>query len=209
MKYRLKLSEKELLKELLHVLRVKGDIDAISESAINEFGTFRDTLAQGSDDLKKIKAFTPTVIRRLKTTYSLFREIIKPEDYLTDAQTYEGLSYFMHTAPKYNGECLRILFLDENHTILKDFIYKKGSGNHVKFYFREIVREVLRVGITNLVIIHHKLGASQGPSTTDRNRFKEFHTGFKALDINLVDFLIISQKSLFSFKNSKLFPSHA
>lgn len=207
MEDRINISDKDLLKELLHVLRVKGNIDEISQAAINEFGSFRATLSQRSEDLRKIKEFTPHVIKRLKIVYSLFREIIKPEDYPDNPPTFESLAYFLHTSPKYDGECIRLLFLDENLTILKDFIYKKGSGNHVKFYFREIVKEVLHFGISYIVLIHHKIGHSLMPTHTDRERYGEFLEGFKALDINMVDYLIISENSLFSFKNNKLYSS--
>jgi len=203
----LKQSDKDMLKELLYILKVRGNLDVMSESAIKEFGSLHGTLIQSSEDLKRIKVFTPNVIRKLKTIYAVFKEIIKPENYDPGTQTYEGLSYFIHTAPNYDGDCIRLLFLDENFQILRDYIYKKGSGNRVKFYFREIVQEVLRTGVSKLVIIHHKLEICCTPSSTDLNRFKAFLSGFKALDIQMVDFLIISKKALFSFMQNKLYTS--
>jgi len=203
----LKLSDKELLKELLFILKVKGDIDAISEAATHEFGGISRVLRQSSQDLKRIKGFTPTTIKRLKVIYSLCREIIKPDSYHTDTpQTFEDLSYFMLTAPRFDGESLRLLFLDENHVILKDYIYKKGFGNQIVLYFREIAKEVLKFGITNLVFIHHKVSASSIPSSHDKARVKEFEMGFKKLDIKLVDYLIITENSIFSFKNNRMYP---
>jgi DNA repair protein RadC len=204
-----KLSDKELLKSLLHVIRVKGDIDAISQSAIQEFGGFRETLAQGSEDLKKIKGFTPTIIKHLKVIYSLYRELMKPETYPTDIQSFGTLSYYFHTSPKLDGECLRMLFLDENQNLLKDFIFKKGSGNHVKFYFREIVKEVLRVGVNNLVIIHHKMGIDCQPDLIEKKRYRDYLAGFEALAITLHDYLIICNNSIFSFDNNKLYSMEA
>jgi DNA repair protein RadC len=204
---RLHLTDQELLKELLRALGVRGEVDLISEAAIHEFGSIQATLRQASEDLKKIKGFTPTVIKRLKTIYSLFREINKPEGYpLQPTRRFEDLSYFMFTTPKFDGESVRLLFLDENQGILKDYIYKKGSGNQVKFYFREIVKEVLKTGISSLVLIHHKIGASPNPSLIDLERFKEFNNGFKALDMKLVDYLLISENALFSFKDKKVYP---
>jgi len=205
---RLHLTDQELLKELLHALGVRWELDLISETAIHEFGSIQATLRQGSEDLKKIKGFTPTVIKNLKTIYSLFREINKPEGYpLELTRRFEDLSYFMFTTPKFDGESVRLLFLDENQGILKDYIYKKGSGNQVKFYLREIVREVLKAGISNVVLIHHKISTSPAPSPTDFERFKEFSAGFKVLDLKLVDYLLISENALFSFKDKKIYPS--
>lgn len=205
--FHLKFSDKELLKELLYILRVRGDIDSIAEAAIGEFGNVSAVLRQSRSELKKIKGFTPTVIKRIKTIYSLFREMIKPDSYPAEpAQNFENLSYFMLTAPKFDGESLRLLFLDEDHVILKDFIYKKGFGNEVTFYFREIVKEVLKVGVSSIVLIHHKISSSPKPSQQDKKRFAELQVGFKGLDIKLVDYLIISENAAFSFKNSKLYP---
>lgn len=203
----LKLSDKELLKELLFIIKAKGDIDAISESAIREFGSISRVLRQKPDDLKKIKGLKPLTIKHLKVIYSLCREIIKPDSYRMNApQTFEDLSYFMLTAPQLDGESLRLLFLDENHVILKDYIYKKGFGNQVIVYFREIAKEVLKFGITNIVLIHHKLGASSIPSPQDKIKVKEFEMKFKKLDIYLLDYLIITENSIFSFKNNRIYP---
>lgn len=205
--YCLKLSDKELLKELLFILKIKGDINSISDSALHEFGSISGVLRQSYQDLKKIKGLTPATIKRLKIIYSLCREIIKPDAYSANApQTFEDLSYFMLTAPQFDGESLRLLFLDENHVILKDYIYKKGFGNQVIVYFREIAKEALKFGITSLVFIHHKLGASPIPSSHDKAKVKEFEMGFKKLDINLVDYLIITENSIFSFKNNAIYP---
>jgi DNA repair protein RadC len=204
---RLKLSDKELLKELLYILRVRGDIDSISEAAIGEFGNVSAVLRQSHSELKRIKGFTPTVIKRLKTIYSLFREMIKPDAYPAEStRNFENLSYFILTAPKFDGESLRLLFLDENHVILKDFIYKKGFGNQVTFYFREIVKEVLKAGVSSIVLIHHKISSSPEPSQQDKKRFAELQVGFKGLDIKLVDYLIIAENAAFSFKDKKLYP---
>jgi DNA repair protein RadC len=205
---RMKLSDKELLKELLYTLRVKGDVDTISESAIHEFGNISAVLRQSHQDLMKIKGFTPTTIKRLKLIYSLFREIIKPDSYPAKApQTFQDLSYFMLTVPRFDGESLRLLFLDENHTILKDHIYKKGFGNQVTFYFREVAKEVLKFGISNIVLIHHKLGSTSKPSSQEKVKVKGLEAGFKGLDITLVDYLIATENSLFSFKNNRVYPS--
>lgn len=201
MGYRFKLSDKELLRELLHILKVNGDIDHISKQAIKEFGGIRGVFEGRIEELKKINGFTPTVIKRLKTISSLFKEIIKTETYTrASSQNMNDLSYFKHTSPKVNGDCLRLLFLDENHTILRDFIFKVGSGSHLTFYFREIVSEVLNAGVSNLVLIHHKISASAQPLKEDTKRYQEIRTGFKALDINLVDYLIIAQDKIYSFK---------
>lgn len=206
--YRLKLSDKELLKELLYILRVKGDIDDISQSALKEYGNISAILRLSPQNLKKIKGFTPATIKRLKIIYSLIREIIKPESYPAKApQTFEELSYFMLTAPQFDGESLRLLFLDKDHVILKDVIYKKGFGNQVTVYFREIAKEVLKVGIFNIVLIHHKLDSSSKPSVQEKAKVKELEVGFKKLDIKMVDYLITTENSLFSFKANKVCPS--
>jgi DNA repair protein RadC len=201
-----KLTDKELLKELLILLKVEGDLDSMSEAALDEFGTLRELFAQTPTDLKRINGFTTTVIKQLKTIYSLFREIIKPPDFaLHPLRTYEDLSYFIHTAPKWGAECLRLLYLDADYHILKDFIYKKGSGGHVQFYLREIVSEILRVGVSHIVIIHHKIESCSQPSPPDQHRYKEFMVGFKALDLNLVDYLMIWDHNLYSFHEKKLY----
>ena len=82
----------------------------------------------------------------------------------------------------------------------------KGFGNQIVVYFREIVKEVLKFGITNIVLIHHKLGTSSTPSPQEKIKVKEFEIRFKKLDIYLLDYLIITENSIFSFKNNRVYP---
>lgn len=204
---RLNLSDKEILKDLLFILGVRGNVDQIAHEALQAFGNVSAVLRQNPTDLKKIKGLTPTIIKRLKTIYSLFREIIKPHSYpAKEAHTFEDLSYFMLTAPKFDSDALRLLFLDEHHIILKDFIYKKGFGNQLKVYFREIAKEVLQIGFSNIVFIHHKIGSSPLPSPHDKDRFKELSVGFKKLDIQMVDYLVVTQEAVFSFHSNRVYP---
>ncbi|MBX9805019.1 MAG: hypothetical protein K2Y18_04600 [Alphaproteobacteria bacterium] len=196
--YRLNLSDQELLKQLLLTLRIKGDVEVISLSAIQTFGSLLEVLRQNPTDLKKIKGLTPSTIHRLKVIYSVFREIIKPDVYPTNTDDpFEGLSFFRLTAPQFDGEAIRLLYLNEDHGILKDFIYKKGSGNHVQFYARELVKEILGAGISNVVLIHHKEGSVK-PSPKDKAQFVAFGTSLKTLDIKLVDYLIMTKDAAFS-----------
>lgn len=199
-----KLDDKDLLKELLILLNVRDHPDEICEEALREFGTLRNVLGQNADDLKRISGFSPPLIKKLKTIYSIFREVMKPEAFPSHlSRPYQDLTYFIHTAPKWDGECLRLVYLNENNQILKDFIYKKGAGTHVQFYLREIVKEVLKAGIAHLAIIHHKMSGPPEPSQIDHHRFKEFKTGLKALDITLVDYLIITDNQVSSFRFGK------
>ncbi|MBM3468632.1 MAG: hypothetical protein FJX71_04290, partial [Alphaproteobacteria bacterium] len=195
-----------LLEELFYILKIKGDIKAIATAALREFGTFRSVLSQKSSNLRKIEGLTANNIKRLNTLYSLFKEFIRPDSYLTHTNPkYEDLSYFILTSPKFDGETLRLLFLDESKRIINDLIIKKGFGNHVKLYHREIAKEVLKAGISNIVLIHHKLISSPTPSLQDKKSFTELQMGLKGLDIKLVDYLIISQNTAFSFIHNKLF----
>jgi DNA repair protein RadC len=206
---RLKLTDQELLKELLLILGVKGNVKGIAQAAVEEFGNISGVLRQSPSDLKKIEGLNLTTITRLKTIYSLFREIIKPNAYpAKETHTFEDLSYFMLTAPKFDGDSLRLLFLDEDHSILKDFIYKKGFGNHVTVYFREMAKEILSAGISNVVFIHHKIGPSSLPSPRDKEKFTEINSGLKKLDIKLVDYLIVTHDTLFSFNSNEVYPEN-
>ena len=206
--YHFKLSDQKLLQELLYTVGVNNEAEKMSKAALHEFGSIQATLKQPSENLKKIKGFNSGVIRHLKTVYSLLREIIKPEGYpLEPKRQFKDLSYFLLTAPKFDGESLRLLFLDENQGILRDTIYKKGSGNHVKYYFREIVKEILAAGVSRCVLIHHKLGSSPGPTPTDLERYNNLNNGLAALDLKLVDFLLISENAIFSLADKKLYPA--
>lgn len=206
--YNFKLSDQKLLQKLLYTLGENDRAEMMSKAALHEFGSIQATLKQSSENLKRIQGFTPVVIRHLKTVYSLLREIIRPEGYpLKPRRQFKDLSYFLLTAPKFDGESLRLLFFDENQGILRDTIFKKGSGNQVKFYFREIVREILAAGVSRCVLIHHKIGSYPGPNSIDLERYKNLNNGLAALDLKLVDFLIIAENTIFSLVDMKLYPS--
>src|SRR5579871_636441 len=128
-----RLLDQQLLTELLLAIGFKGDARVVSSEAINLYGDLKSVLRQNGENLKKVKGLMPKTVRNLKMVSSIFSELNKPERF---SNQFEGMSYFMWTASFFDSECYRILYLDHDYCIKKDFIVQIA-------YHREIVKEAL------------------------------------------------------------------
>lgn len=203
------LNDEILLKELLLILKTKRDPGKISKLAIHQFGSLQGVLKQPYHNLKTISGLTPSTIRGLKIIFSLCREMIKPTAYpIQKTRQLKDFSYFLLTTPQLKTQCIRLIFLNEENQILRDFIYKQGVGNYMRLYLREMIKEIFKAEVTRIVFIHHKIGKTSLPTSYDQKKFKIIQQSLENLDINLLDYLIITEHSLFSFKDKTTYSAH-
>ena len=92
-----------------------------------------------------------------------------------------------------------VLFLNQSNSVIKKKQTGLGGINFTPVDLRVILREALEEGATGIVLVHNHPSGSLEPSKADKNITQKIKEGADLLDINLVDHLIVTQKSYFSF----------
>lgn len=113
---------------------------------------------------------------------------------------------FMNLAPHFTGdrleECM-VLFLKGNMKVLGRMLVSKGSETSTSISTKNIIRRALELGARALILSHNHPSGDPRPSKEDIRLTEELQDAARAFDLQLMDHIIISPDSYFSFSKNE------
>ncbi|MBP2830964.1 DNA repair protein RadC [Aquimarina sp. U1-2] len=97
-----------------------------------------------------------------------------------------------------------MLFLNNAHTVLRKKQISIGGKTGTLVDARVVYKAALEFGATAIIIAHNHPSGSLTPSTSDRDLTQKLVQAGASLDIKVLDHLIITEKSYFSFADESL-----
>ena len=97
-----------------------------------------------------------------------------------------------------------VVFLGGNGRIIKACTLIKGTGDKAIVGVDEIYRNALLLKARAIVIAHNHPSGNTIPSPEDRNITERIKKGCDLIGISLLDHIIISNTSYYSFKSNNL-----
>lgn len=91
-----------------------------------------------------------------------------------------------------------VLYLDNQHRLLKREMLFAGSVNHVQVHPREVVKSALRFNAA-VVLTHNHPSCDPEPSQCDRNITGRLKEALALVDMNTLDHLVIGSDGIVSF----------
>lgn len=104
----------------------------------------------------------------------------------------------------FNREEVFFISLGGNNNVKSVKLAAVGDIDKTVIPTRYIYQQLCIDGATGVVLIHTHPSGNPKPSLADISETKKFITGLKALDINLVDHIIVAEDSIFSFADEKV-----
>ena len=95
-------------------------------------------------------------------------------------------------------ERLHVIFLDSNSRYLADETLAIGKAGAVEFRARTVVKRAIELGADRLILAHNHISGDCRPSKQDVAATKSLSAIVHALDIELVDHLIITTSGAYS-----------
>jgi DNA repair protein RadC len=95
-------------------------------------------------------------------------------------------------------------FLNGQHQILATEILFEGSLTTSAVYPREVVQRVLDLGAAALLLAHNHPSGCTESSSSDRAVTKKLQTALTAIDVEILDHIIIGGSEYFSFADHNL-----
>ena len=92
-----------------------------------------------------------------------------------------------------------VLFLNAQNAVIKKKQTSLGGINYTPVDLRVIFKDAIEEMSTAIILVHNHPSGNLEPSLADKKLTQKIKDGAELLDINLVDHLIITQKSYFSF----------
>lgn len=103
-----------------------------------------------------------------------------------------------------NHEEFWIIYLNNSNKILQKLQLSKGGMTGTLVDVRLAFKNALEVGATSVILAHNHPSGTLKPSEADRQLTQKLKIAGESLDIKVLDHLIVTQKSYFSFANEGL-----
>jgi len=99
-----------------------------------------------------------------------------------------------------------VLFLDPAHQLIALETLAEGTVAHAPVYSREVVRRALELSASGLILVHNHPSGSDVISKSDLDITAQIGRAAAALDINLIDHLVVAGTKVVSFVDRDLMP---
>lgn len=96
-------------------------------------------------------------------------------------------------------EIFLVMFLDNQHRVIRHEEMFTGTINSVEVHPREIVREALKVNAAALILAHNHPSGMAEPSQADRLMTTQVIKACSLLDIRVLDHLVVGRGECVSF----------
>lgn len=101
-------------------------------------------------------------------------------------------------------EELHAIFVDHEHGFLSEELISKGDTGHVDARISTIIRRAIELEASGFYLVHNHPSKVPDPSPGDVRATKQVQLIAKALDIEVIDHLIIAGKTIVSMRGLKL-----
>lgn len=97
-----------------------------------------------------------------------------------------------------------IIYLNNSHKIIQTSQLSKGGITGTLVDVRLALKTALEVGATSIILTHNHPSGTLKPSEADKKLTQRLKTASESLDIKVLDHLIITEKTYFSFADQSL-----
>lgn len=196
----------EQLELLLYLAIPRADVKPLAKQLLKTFKSFQNICRAPIAALENIPGIGPQTISAIKILHSLastlgYEELIA---YPMIQHSDQLVRYCRLKLDNPHIEQIIALFLNDKHCLIKDEVHQRGTHDKAPLYPREILKSALNCGAYGLIIAHnHPMGPAT-PSESDIKITQRIHDAVNAVDIALVDHLIISPNGHYSFREAAL-----
>ena len=112
------------------------------------------------------------------------------------------IAYLQHilAAESQNSERFHAIFLDEQRGYLDDGCFADGSTAHLPVRLRGLFARALALGARGLIVAHNHPSGNCRPSASDIAATRRLVEIGRALEIELLDHLIITREKVYSMR---------
>jgi DNA repair protein RadC len=193
----------EVLELLLTYSIARKDVKPIAKKLIEKFGTIDEIAKSDIKSLLEVDGIGEGSAVFLKLigdiALTLYREKIEDKDILTIKSKNSLLSYLRGEIGYSPREEFKILFLDSSNKLIASETLFYGTIDKSAIYPREIVERVIKNRAKSVIFAHNHPSGSISPSKKDIELTQYMYDSLKLLEIRLLDHIIITKNSYFSF----------
>ena len=202
------LEDYEVLELLLFYVIPRKDTKAIAKELIKKFKTLANVLKADTLELKTVNGLGDVAITFLKMMGALpekiYEDKLKNEKIIKDdtnkITNKEILLNFLRNKIGYKDvEKFYVIYLSSSNEVLAFEESSSGTLDRSSIYPREIYKRVIMENAKSIIIAHNHPSGNISPSKCDIDITNEIAKGLKNFGALLIEHIIITRDSYFSF----------
>lgn len=200
----------EILEFALFFIIPRKDTKQIAKDLIKKFGSLKDLINADYDTLtdafEKIKgvsintAFFFHFLKEFSIKYSEFK--MKDKEKISSPQ--EVVNFLKNSIGTCNEEKMYSVFFNASNKVLDFKEISEGTVARSAVYPGKIAREALLTNARSVIIAHNHPGGVCKPSQNDIIATEAVQKALKAVEVVLLDHIIVTASDYYSFKDNGL-----
>ncbi|MCD7828756.1 MAG: DNA repair protein RadC [Clostridiales bacterium] len=179
----------------------RADTNDLAHKLIDTFGSFKGVFDAPYESLKQVDGVGENTAVLIKLIPSLFREYLKDgasnQKYINSTE--DALDFLRPEFVCLETERFFMICLDKTGKILNKSIISKGSTGYAEIDTRSLISTAINCQASSVVLAHNHPGGICAPSREDNTATLTIVKALNAINVNVLDHLIISEKEFFSF----------
>lgn len=202
------LADYEVVEMLLTLAIPRKDVKEQAKALIKHFGNLRGILDAPIEEVKRIDGLgevAPVVLLMVHEIISLYlQQGIEKQEVLSDQKRLH--EFWRVKIGSHPNEVFMVAYLDSGYRLLRDGVeeLEEGTIDRATVYPRKIVKAAVRRGAATLVLAHNHPNGDLRPSEQDKLITKALVLAAAAVQIKVLDHLIVTPDQVFSFRREGL-----
>lgn len=196
------LQDYEIIELLLTFVKQRVDTKPLAKQLIKKYGTIEEILKADIKDLKETEGIGDITAVFLNFVGDIaacsFKDKAEKEK-ISFRNKNQLISYLRNDIGFSKNEEFKVLFLNSVNEIIETEILFTGTIDKSAVYPRKILERALYHNARSIVFVHNHPSGNVSPSEKDIELTEEMKKFFKIVDINVLDHIIITKNSHFSF----------
>ncbi|MDF2153946.1 DNA repair protein RadC [Vibrio sp. CAU 1672] len=195
------LSDAELLAIFLRTGTQGMNVLALADFLLRDFGSLRRLFSATEQEFCRHKGLGQAKYVQLQAilemTQRYLAETLQRGDALTSPE--QTKLYLSAQLRDRQREVFYILFLDNQHRVIKDEVLFEGTLDSASVYPREVVKRALHHNAAALILAHNHPSGVAEPSQADRRITRRLIDALALVDIRILDHFVIGDGQSVSF----------
>ena len=171
---------------------VNNNLSELGKLSINQLTEFK-----GIGEAKAISILAATELGRRRRG----EEALKKQKITSSASVFEVMQPIIG---ELEHEEFWIIYLNNSNKVIQKNQLSKGGIVGTLVDVRLVLKNALQVGATGLILVHNHPSGTLKPSEADKQITQKLKIAAQSLDIKVLDHLIITEQSYFSFADQSI-----
>lgn len=195
------LSDSELLAIFLRTGLPGLNVLQLAEHLLDEFGSLYQLMAADHQTFCGKRGMGNSKFTQLQAAIELSRRFFTAHLARESALSNPTMTrdYLQNLISRRDREIFVVMFLDNQHRVIRHEEMFTGSINSVEVHPREIVREALKANAAALILAHNHPSGVAEPSAADRQITENIIKACALLNIRVLDHLVVGHGGYVSF----------